>query len=677
MSLERFSKVQFDLLFENSNDFVYFMEKDGEDFRYIHLNKSSILLLSDKVIGKTVAEVMKANDCETITSNYHLAVEKNGQVSYQDYIYYLSEVKKYETTVIPIFDENRTFILAITKEIAFERDLEDKYLFMRSVFFNSFLSTVLVSKDGRLLEANPQFIEDFNLEIEEVRLKDFLELPFIANQDELKCYLSEAIKGNSLSSKLLTFIDKEGILRSFTATFSPLLQEEAVIAVFIILQEVTQIIEQEKELRMTSNGLSNFQFAFNSIAEIIIMDSKCGILDVNDRFINQMGYTRDELIGNSLEILDSRTHPKDFFDRIFSTVQKGEIWRGEICNRKKNGALYWSDASIIPFFDEEGHVKQYMNVSFDISEKKRIMTKLQNNEHMFKLIMENTNDLIVVTNEEGIILYVSNAYTSRLGYRKEELQGQFYTNILASESKTKWKNELSGLVNQKSSKMDLIHQSVKGENVWTECNYTVVKDYMHYQGIQIIMVAREINERKEIENQLSFLAFHDSLTQLPNRRYLHKEFPRILDDSNMSSGSLAVLYVDGDNFKIVNDQYGHEVGDEFIIQFGKALSRSVRGNDLVVRMGGDEFAIILTGLVQDKRKRKQQVQQIVDRINETLQQGWLISKRLFAPTASIGISFYPDHGATLEKLLASSDKALYGVKMSTKNNYNIYSPERL
>ena len=675
MSLQSFSKVQFDLLFENSNDLVYYMEKNGDDFSYIYLNNSSIEILSDKVIGKTIAEVMKPSDYETITKNYHKAVVNKQQVSYQDYMYYLSEVKKYETTVIPIFDANRTYVLAITKEIAFDRDLEDKYLFMRSVFFNSFLSTVLISNEGRLLEANPQFLEDFNLNIDEVRLKDLLDLPFISNQSQLKRYLKEAYSGESLTSKLLTFIDKDENQRSFTATFSPLLQQETVVAVFIILQEVTQLIEQEKELRTTSNGLSNFQYAINSVAEIIIMDPNCKILDVNDRFIEQMGYTREELIGNTLDIINSRIHSKEFFDNIFANLHRGKVWRGEICNQTKQGAPYWAETTIIPYFDEDGAIKQYINVYYDISEKKRMLTELQNIEHMFKLITENTNDMIVVTNEDGIILYVSKAYTTKLGFEKDELLGKFYTNVLAPESKGKWNEGFLLVGDRENTKIELIHQSKSGENFWTECNYTVVKDFLRYRGVQIIMVAREINDRKAIENQLSFLAFHDSLTQLPNRRYLQKEFPTIIETSIISSESLAVLYVDGDNFKKVNDDFGHKVGDEFIIQFGKALTRSVRGNDLVVRMGGDEFAIILTALNQDKAKRKQQVKQIVERINQNLKRGWLISNQFFAPTASIGISFYPDHGVSLEKLLSHSDKALYGVKSTSKNNYNIYSPE--
>jgi len=675
MSLQGFSKVQFNILFENSKDFVFFMEKDGEDYRYIHLNPSSIQLLSDKVIGQTIRHSLEPRDSQRILENYRRAVETKEQVCYRDYIYFRAEVKKYETTVIPIFDEERTFVLAITKEIAFDRDLEDKYLFMRSIFFNTFLSTVLISHDGRLLEANPQFIEDFNLDIEEVRLKNLLELPFIANVKQLKRYLDVAYTGKGLNSKLLTFIDKDNRKRNFTTTFSPLLQEEKVEAVFIILQEVTQYMQQEKELQSTSNGLSNFQYAINSVAEIAITDLDGIILEVNDRFLDQMSFTRGELIGKTLELIDSRTHSKEFFENIYKSVRKGKIWRGEICNRTKYGIPIWADTTIIPYFDEDGEVQQYINVFYNITEKKRMMTELRNTEHIFKLITENTNDLIVITNEDGIILYASTAYTRRLGFERDELLGQFYTQVLTVESKEIWNTELQNIEDNKRSKVELRHQSKNGELFWTECNYTVVNGYLRNHGNQIIMVAREITERKEIEDQLFFLAFHDSLTQLPNRRYLQKEFPLLIQDANRTSGSIAVLYVDGDNFKTVNDEFGHDVGDEFIIQFGKALSRSVRGNDLVVRMGGDEFVIILTGLVGDVIKRKEQVNLIVERINENLLKGWYISNCLFTPTASIGIAFYPEHGHNLELLLERSDKALYDVKMTSKNNFHFYTAE--
>lgn len=146
----------------------------------------------------------------------------------------------------------------------------------------------------------------------------------------------------------------------------------------------------------------------------------------------------------------------------------------------------------------------------------------------------------------------------------------------------------------------------------------------------------------------------------------------MIKDAKILKQSVAIFYIDGDNFKNVNDQYGHDVGDEFIKQFGSALVKSVRQHDLVVRIGGDEFAVILTGLARNEEKRKEQTLQIVNRIRNNLKVGWTIKEELFTPTASIGISYFPDHGEELTELLDCADQALYEIKETSKNSYKIF-----
>lgn len=466
-----------------------------------------------------------------------------------------------------------------------------------------------------------------------------------------------------------TYYHSDSNTRKYFCSAIPSMFKDSVYLLVIVKEIPLDSIENEI---LNINGLSNFKRIIHSAAEISITNADGIIIDVNDQFVERTGYSREELIGNDHSIINARYHSKEFFDNLWSTVLNGEIWRGEICNRTKHGILYWVDTTIIPLLDENGNIHQIISVHFDITEKKRMLTELQNVELMFRMITENTNDLIVITNEDGIILYVSNAYERKLGYKEDELIGQFYTKLLSKESKEIWNNELINLGYSLNSKIELIHESKEGNPLWTECNYTVVKDYIRNKGTQIIMVAREITERKEFENKLLFLAYHDSLTQLPNRRYLQKEFPYIIEKASKNKESFAVLYVDGDNFKAVNDQFGHEVGDEFINEFGKALSKCVRSNDLVVRVGGDEFVIVLTGLVRNEVKRKEQVIQIIHRIHDVLEEGWMINDHLFKPTASIGISSYPDHGERLDSLLESSDKALYDIKLNHKDKFKFY-----
>ena len=232
------------MLFNKSKDFVFLCKKTDGDYTYVYINEAAIEIFQENVVGKKLSEIRSIELTDLIVKYYNMALETNTQQNFQDYTSFKSEVRKYETTVIPVVDDEDQYVLAITKEIAFERDFQDKYLFMRSVFFKTFLSTVLISKDSKLLEANSAFIQTFNIDIKKMRGKDFLDFAFIDQdtKDELKKYLFDAQQGDHFTTKLIRFIDPEGLTRSFTATFSPLMQEEEVAAVFIILQDVTEYI---------------------------------------------------------------------------------------------------------------------------------------------------------------------------------------------------------------------------------------------------------------------------------------------------------------------------------------------------------------------------------------------------------------------------------------------------
>lgn len=666
---------QFDMLFKNSEDIVLFVEKVNEEFHIVFANDVAHSKLNlEKLAGKNLIELLPAHEYDYSIEQYNKAISAKRQINFHHYFYCSSEVSKFETSIIPVITEERHYFLEIKKEMI-DQNVDDQYLFMRSISLNSFLSTVILSTDGRLLDANSLFIDEFNLDLSTMRWQKFHELPFVhlKNKTELNGYIQQSAKGDRLSSQLLEFIDQGGQVRNFVGTFTPLFQDSnEVTGIFIVLQEITSSISQQQKYETVTNGSFNFKRALDIAADVSITDKNGVIIDVNDRLIKKTGYRREELIGNTHRIVGSRQHSKEFFSNLWGTIVKGEAWHGEICNKTKFGVTYWVDSTIIPLFDGDGEIQQYLSINFDITEKKRMFTELRNIEHMFKLINENTNDLIVITNEDGIILYASNAYEKKLGYTKKDLIGQFYSKVLSNESVAIWNDELLTVEQNLSSKIELIHETKSGETIWTECNYTVVKDYVHNRGTQMIMVAREITERKEFENKLLYLAYHDSLTQLPNRRYLQKKSLRIIEEAKSRKESVAFFYVDGDNFKRVNDQFGHDIGDEFIKQFGQALAKSVRNQDLVVRMGGDEFAIILTGLARNEVKRLEQIEQIIERIRNSLKTGWTIKNHLFTPTASMGIAFYPDHGEQLVELLECADQALYEVKGVSKNSYRVF-----
>lgn len=676
MNQEIISKSQFDLLFKNNNCIVFYLEKVEHDYKIIYSNTKANKIFSEHIEGKFITDILPKSRNELLINHCNDAIQLKQEVECKEILFDNANVES-KITLFPTFLKDKVYVLCIIKEVEIERELEEKNLFLGSIFGNTFLAALVVSKNGELLKINNQFLKKFDLELDDIKGKNLFKIPLVQQKyiNELKQVFQNVINGNSITLKQLTLIDKNREVRNFITSFNPIMltSKDKVDAVLIVLDEITQMQKQEKALKFTKQYLHNYKKALNSAAEVTITDANGYILDVNDRFVEQSGYTKEELIGKKHSILNSRYHSDEFFRNLWTTIKKGKVWRGEIRNLTKYGTYFWNDCTIFPLVDEEGEIRQFLSINFNITEKKRMIAELHNIEHMFKLITENSNDLIVLMNQDGIITYVSSAYERKLGYSKDELIGQFYTKLLSIESKQIWNDELSLLDHTENRKIELIHKAKNESEFWTECNYTVVKDYVQNKGAQIIMIAREISERKELENKLLFLAYHDALTQLPNRRYIANEFPAIIENAKKRNESVAVLYVDGDNFKKINDEHGHNVGDEFIYQFGKALSKSVRSHDVVARIGGDEFIIILTGLARNEEKREEQLKQIIIRLKENLNIGWKIGENEFSPTASIGVAFFPEHGNTLMELLENSDRALYDIKFSSKNDYKIYN----
>ena len=669
-----FSVEQFEIVFGKSRDAVFFMEKDDTDYRYVHVNEAATKLINMNPTGKLVRHVVPPHVAKKILNYYNQTLQTGEQVDYEDYTYTEMEVRKQRTSNVPIVEGEHQYILAITKEVHMSRDREDKYLFMRSIFFNSFLSTILVSNDMRLIEANPTFAEEYNLRTD-FKDKTIFDIPFIDPETapHLRSYIQQAQKGESVTSKMLKFIDKDGQMRYYTATFSSLTSNDQIFAVFIILQEITTFIKQRRELKTVSHGLQTFKDAITSAADVIFTDTNGTILDVNERVIENTGYHREELIGQKHSMFNSGYHEKAFFDTLWSTIKQGKVWREEVCNRKKNGELYWIDSTIIPLKNEQGQIEQYLAVQYNISSNKKLMSEMYKIEQTFRAITENTNDFIVITNQAGEIKYASPSYARKLGYQDYELIGVPYERLLKSASREIWR----GVIQQprqspvQEQKIELQLLSKNNTSIWTEGNYTISLDLHNKDVSEIVMVSREITERKELEDRLTYLAYHDSLTQLGNRLKLYKDFPYLLARAKNTESSLALFYLDGDRFKQVNDIYGHDVGDEFLKHFAQALVNSVHHDDLVIRLGGDEFLIVVAGLSLEAEARTEQIIEIIEAIKEQLAIGWTIRDVHFAPTTSIGISIFPDQSSSLDDLIDLADQALYEAKQYSRNSYRI------
>jgi diguanylate cyclase (GGDEF)-like protein len=186
----------------------------------------------------------------------------------------------------------------------------------------------------------------------------------------------------------------------------------------------------------------------------------------------------------------------------------------------------------------------------------------------------------------------------------------------------------------------------------------------------VFCVTRDITHHKKIQDRLQYLAYHDMLTELPNRRLFEERCQAALDLVRDSGENLALLYIDCDLFKSINDRMGHDVGDEFLRRFANRLTHCVRESDTVARLAGDEFVILLPRIVGEEEAIS-----IAERILVSLQKEWKIQEHRFHTTVSIGIALAPRDGESIEKLLRRADLALYQAKKKGRNTYQLYTPE--
>lgn len=664
---------QLNMMFEHCDDFVYYLEKRNGTYIYKYVNPAtSIIFNGINPLNKSIHDAVKSEETiELIMGNYDKVLHTQKQTTFRDFYLFSNTTRTNETTVIPT-NEGRG-VLAITREVPKTKILEEENHYLTALFQEQLNAILVLDKSLNIIKTNEVFHEIFlaNRAILGTSIHEYYwleEHQAIQFHDCLKDALNQKKKMVQFHLKKIN-----GSQANFHVKFNPVILSNQVVAVSIEWIEYTKNIELKQSLKEASVILDAYKFALDEAANFCITDDNGIIEYVSPGYASLAHYTSEELIGNSNSLISSRQQSKAFYVDMWSTIKAGELWRGEICNLSRIGTHYWLDTTIVPMFDTNGEITNFLSICLDITDKRVLMTNLRNIERTFRLITENTNDFIVITNEDGIILYVSPNHESRLGYEKEELLGQFYYEVLTEESNHFLRTELNALLpSVGDSLLELQLLTKSGDFVWIEAHITVVADDMREDVFQFVIIAREITKRKQKEDELRFMAYHDSLTMLPNRRYVTAEFPKLVKQAIKLDYSISLLYIDGDNFKRINDLYGHDVGDEFIMEFGQALSRSVRAGDIVARIGGDEFIIMLTQMSSDETTRDHQILAIINCIQNVLRDGWMISETHFSPTSSIGVASYPSNGHSINELMAHADDALYiAKKINGKDSYHI------
>ncbi len=406
--------------------------------------------------------------------------------------------------------------------------------------------------------------------------------------------------------------------------------------------------------------------AEQSAASVIITDPRGIIEFVNQAFTTITGYSQEEAIGMKTSMLSAGQTPPEIYRDMWNTITAGGTWRGEMLNRRKNGELYWDSITISPVRDEQGKLVNFVAIQEDITFRKAAEEKLLLNAHILNSVSEG----VAVTDSQQRFCFINPAFTAITGYTADEVIGKS-PKLLSSGlmERTFYGNMWGSLAGTGRWQGEIIDRRKNGESYPEWLSISVLKNAQgaitHY-----ISVFADISERKAAERRITHMAQHDFLTGLPNRMLLLDRMEQSLSLARRDGRKVAVMFLDLDKFKHINDLLGHVLGDKLLQEVAGRLASISRSGDTLCRLGGDEFVLMLTEL-----EKSDDASTIAAKLLESVAGPCHIDGHEIEITTSIGIALFPDDGQDGNELLRHADAAMYHAKQNGRNNYHFFTSE--
>ena len=538
-------------------------------------------------------------------------------------------------------------------------------------------------EDGKFVDVNNAFLHTLGFERDEVIGHTAKELGIWENPADRQKML-EVVRLNSFCHNLeAPYRTKDGTLRWGLLSVSPI-EMNGVPSILSVTRDITDAKAAKDLLTAAAEALrlseERYRTVFQTCPDAVMISQRSDgvILDANQTFLDLTGYERNELVGHTTTELGIWGSAGDRQKLVDELLHNTEFRDFEVQFRGKNRETFWVrlNASMI----EIGGTRCMLAFAQDISaakEAKDLLTAaaeaLRLSEERYRTAFQTSLDAINITRmDDGKFVDCNQALLDVLGYEREELIGKT-TLQLGVWADTRDRTTMTNQVRQNGSCRGLEVQFKKknGELFWGVTSASA----MEVDGVPCILsITRDLSDVKAAQSEIRSLAYYDPLTGLPNRRLLMERLRQTLAAGGPDGRLRALLFVELDNFKMLNETIGHLTGDLLLMEVARRIVTCTREADIASRFGGDEFALLLEDLSEIAEDAAAQAKTVAEKIQDSIGLPFLLAGRECLTTASIGITVFGTDREGISELIQEADIALYQATSAGRNTIRFFSP---
>ena len=538
---------------------------------------------------------------------------------------------------------------------------------LRAIVENSPLAIYSVTPAGIVTLWNPAAERLFGLSQEAVI---GLPSPLLAAHEAFMLeQRGRVLAGNVLYDRELNWMRPDGERRELSLSLGPLRgSDQSVVGILVTCSDITS-------LKQTSRALDQQLHFTQELLEVMpspifYRRAEGAYLGFNrawELFFNQR---REDWIGKRPQDLLRPEVAKMAEIEDHEVLTTGRTSVAEAVVKDGQGTERYVVRHISRFTDSDGQPAGVIGVLTDITDFKQVARALEASEGRFKALTESAMDIVTVLDADGIIRYQSPSVKHLLGHDPGKMIGSSQFDLVHRDDADAMRDAFQELLTRGQMERAIEFRVVNSAGEWRTLE-AIGKNCLAIPAVRgIIVNTRDVTDRKNIQQRIQHLAFHDALTGLPNRSLMQDRVSQAIGRAERSTKRFAVMFIDIDNFKNINDTLGHDVGDELLRQVAVRLTDSVRTHDTIARQGGDEFIVLL-----DQLEGHQGATRVAQKILDALRLPFDVGGAEQHVSGSIGIALYPDDGRDAPTLLRNADTAMFHGKGLGKNTYQFFTPQ--